>query len=100
MKSKVPLCAVAKRRASVIRWQANLKSFLCLFLQVMNEIRNFLIVDDTTFETTISLDENGSVSSISNSYVDQNLDHHQETIRYSEDPFPANSTQTASGQVR
>ncbi len=53
----------------------------------MDNIQTYKVVDDTTFETVISLDETGAVESISNLYFDENSDHHRETITYCENPF-------------
>ena len=45
------------------------------------------VVDDTVFTTTVELNSENVVTSISNSFVDENLDSHVETIQYSSDPF-------------
>ncbi len=45
------------------------------------------VVDDTIFTTTIELDSENVVTSISNNFVDENLDAHIETIQYNSDPF-------------
>lgn len=58
------------------------------------------VVDDTVYTTTIELDSENVVASISNSFVDENLDVHVETIHYHSDPFQSvKDIEISHGQV-
>ena len=53
----------------------------------MGDIQHFMLADDTTVETSVSLDASGRVSSISKSYFDANSGHHLEVTNYNRSPF-------------
>jgi len=57
------------------------------------------VIDDTTFTTTIEMDSNNIVTSISNTFFDENLDTHTETIRYRSDPFKPEKRMKVSDSV-
>jgi hypothetical protein len=57
-------------------------------------------MDENVFVTTVQIDKNEIVSSISNSYLDENQDLHTETIEYSGDPFISHEDTSAHGMDR
>ena len=53
---------------------------------------------DTIFTTTIELDSTNAVTSIANSFLDENFDKHTEIIQYRNNPYKEDGDVTAGGQ--